>query len=326
MNIMAEFPQEEIKKRYDSLPQSLRELMFSEEKSDVLWEIGEAYHINDAKLSIISRLIGYVILGLVRPEDLQKKIESEAHIDGRIAQSLSEDIEKKILSQSLSDIQALYNQSTPDAPISAKTNQQSGLLSPAFKPQGIPSQTLPPNTTPTQTTPPLEPPKPPEKQTTPTPDPKPKSLEEKLAPSTPTPRQPESPKEPLVSPNISDEQEAPFMLHEEERIEPLASGDMAPLTRPHFFKSTASDEEEPVVSARLEIGQEQTRPSAPVVGRTKKESVRVVNYTDPEVSVDPFAKTPGAAETPQSQTPAPKHDREKEIPPDNIVNLKDLPK
>jgi len=79
------------------------------------------------------------------------------------------------------------------------------------------------------------------------------------------------------------------MMHEEGEITPLASGARAPLTRPHFFKSTVSDDgEEETVSARLEIGQEEEKDMGPQIGRTELESARVVNYGEIDIKADPF--------------------------------------
>ena len=115
---------------------------------------------------------------------------------------------------------------------------------------------------------------------------------------------------------------APFIIHEETEIQPTASRGIAPLDRPQFFKSTA--EEKPYVApatARLEIGEEVVSPpQSQQVGHTKREEPRVVNYTAPVVQADPFERPV------QDKKPAEEKQAHEDVSPDNVINLKDLPK
>lgn len=117
--------------------------------------------------------------------------------------------------------------------------------------------------------------------------------------------------------------QAPFLIHEESEIQPLASRGMAPLDRPQFFKSTAKEKpkEEPS-KARLEIGAEEEVLQGPRVGKTKKETVRRVDYAAPPIQADPFKKPEENPNAPEKKGEKPPH----EVSPENIVNLKDLPK
>src|SRR3989344_2406191 len=115
---------------------------------------------------------------------------------------------------------------------------------------------------------------------------------------------------------------APFIIHEETEIQPTASHGIAPLDRPQFFKSTA--EEKPYVApatARLEIGEEVfSPPQSQQVGHTKREEPRIVNYTAPVVQADPFVRPP------QDKKPAEEKPTHEDVSPENIINLRDLPK
>jgi len=115
---------------------------------------------------------------------------------------------------------------------------------------------------------------------------------------------------------------APFIIHEETEIQPTASRGIAPLDRPQFFKSTV--EEKPYVApatARLEIGEEVVSPpQSQQVGHTKREEPRVVNYTAPVVQADPFVRPP------QDKKPAEEKPTHEDVSPENIINLRDLPK
>ena len=220
---------------------------------------------------------------------------------------------------------------------------------PITKPAEIPTTNVPEFEKP-QTPPPL-----PQKSTHDA-MPPPKKTPKPATTNVPAFERPSEP-EPLLQPQMPTNEPAPFIIHEEEEIEPIASGQNAPLSRPHFFKSTVSeDKKEKAVSARLEIGGEPQTQEDYKIGRTKKEEFRVVNYTDPKLKVDPFKRpsnqtlpiseseqsseevgtapiqkavdTPPQNQTPKTQEKAPEPVTEKptEISPENIVNLKDLPK
>jgi len=270
----------------------LREFLFSDDLSDVLWEIGERNHISDEKLSIVSSLIGYVALGLIHTNELTKKVEEEAGLDERVAQSIGSEIESRILTPVLSEIHSFYKApiKSPSTQVSGKQSSpqnDSNLLSPAFKVRkGGPADNIEQNEV---------------KFTKPT-------------PSVPL-SQPTEPQE-----NTKPAEPAPFVLHEEKEIEPLASGTDSPLSRPQFYKSTysGSSEEKPT-TARLEIGQEEQQ-EGEVVGHVGSETAKIVNYTGPTTKVDPF-KRPQANDKNEV-----KEDKDKPVSPDNIVNLKDLPK
>jgi len=310
---MIRFSQEEKKKRYNALPTHLREFMFSEEKFVVLSEIAEANHIDDAKLDIISSIIGYVVLGLIHPEDLAKEIEKEVGVDHRIAGSVTEGINRNILRSVLLDIHVLYD--APKKDVRGTDETESILLNPSFKQQLSTSQQIQglqikPVTEEMASTPAPETPQQPPPPASPQQEEE--SLEEKLAPpivqAPPTPPVPQKSIEKHPPENV---QPAPFVLQEESGLQPLAAGSMAPLERPHFFKSTVNEgQEEELISARLEIGQEEIS-NEPEVGRTQMEAPKVVNYTSPGKEANPFGNTPEQA---------------KEVSPENIVNLKDLPK
>ncbi len=97
---------------------------------------------------------------------------------------------------------------------------------------------------------------------------------------------------------------------------------MSPLDRPQFFKSTAEEKrEERASTARLEIGEETVKKEEQI-GRTKQEAPRVVNYTGPVTQIDPFTRPSGGKVSKSPKVNVPSHN----VSPENIVNLKDLPK
>lgn len=128
----------------------------------------------------------------------------------------------------------------------------------------------------------------------------------------------------------------PFILHEERAEVERARPKDETLVRPSFYEGaeTGNRKQETGferMAARLEMGpsassgQEERR--EPRVGRTEEPQVRVVHYTGPQTPVDPFAPGQEARsmnhEASSEESPfKPPED----IHPENIVDLKDLPK
>lgn len=157
----------------------------------------------------------------------------------------------------------------------------------------------------------------------------------------PTPVQPTK-----LAPNLTDNEEAPFVLHQhEEETKPQVEAmpvETSPL-RPMFYKASTAPppiEEKALesrpIAARLELGIE-TQPvqeSAPRLSRTPREEIRQVNYSEFRTPLNnPFAGTPGPKENEQKPPPetvvgASSNDKPAKkptVPDTNVVNLKDLP-
>lgn len=142
-----------------------------------------------------------------------------------------------------------------------------------------------------------------------------------IPPVTTTPSPPPQPEilRPAFAPPVRSDQ--PFILHEEQ-ISPPAGGARArprseeSLVRPSFYEETRDKKQETrsierPTAARLEIGgTEEVQQEEPRVGKTETPAIRVVHYSGPQTPVDPFAP----------QEPS------KDVHPENIIDLKDLPK
>lgn len=137
---------------------------------------------------------------------------------------------------------------------------------------------------------------------------------------------------PSFAPLVSSDR--PFILHEEQVYPPSAiggdGGQTRPreetLVRPTFYEEAGDKRQETRVegpaAARLEIGGIGENPrEEPRVGKTETEKIRVVHYSGPQTPVDPFSpRTSDEQQETRSAEPP------KDIHPENIVDLKDLPK
>ena len=82
--------------RWDILPDNLKEALFSESNADILWLICEAQHIPEQKIYTIATIAGDVILGFLHSEDLAKEIRTTLNLNPEIANSIANEIDRKI--------------------------------------------------------------------------------------------------------------------------------------------------------------------------------------------------------------------------------------
>lgn len=105
--------------RWDILPMNLREALFSEYNSKILWKICENQHLSEDKIYKVAALISDVIMGFAHPEDLAFEIKSELNINSEIANSIAEEVNRKIFMPIRSEIDKAY---MPSAPSSENNN------------------------------------------------------------------------------------------------------------------------------------------------------------------------------------------------------------
>ncbi len=95
-------------KRWDALPQRLREALFSEHNADILWRTCEEQHLSEDKIFKIATLAGDVIMGFIHPQDLDDEIKKELDINTEIAALISRQIERRIFLPIRSEIDKIY--------------------------------------------------------------------------------------------------------------------------------------------------------------------------------------------------------------------------
>ena len=105
---MLKISRQQVLQRWDALPQNLREALFSEYNSGILWRICEEQHLSEDKIFKVAALTGDVIMGFMHPEDLSDEIKKELVINAEIASSISRQIDRKIFTLIRSDIDKIY--------------------------------------------------------------------------------------------------------------------------------------------------------------------------------------------------------------------------
>ncbi len=95
---MSEFTKEEKLKIFEKLPKELQNLMQSEDTGAFLLHLGEKYNLDDEKTSLLSKIVGDVILGITPVTSLAQEINSKVTSDAQAAMNLAQELYSDLLS------------------------------------------------------------------------------------------------------------------------------------------------------------------------------------------------------------------------------------
>ena len=126
--------QVQILKRWDSLPDNIREALVSLENADALGRICEIEHISKEKKRVVSKITSHALLGFIHPEDIGSQITEELGIDKKIGASISDAVQKRILAPLKPDLEKIY----------APVEEEPASLPPTPLPTIVKTATTPP--------------------------------------------------------------------------------------------------------------------------------------------------------------------------------------
>lgn len=95
---MPELTREEKLKLLEKLSPRLQELMTSEDTGATLLYLGQKYHLSDHQVSLLSKILGDVVLNILPVTNLPLEISTKAAVDTQTANSLVQDLNDLILS------------------------------------------------------------------------------------------------------------------------------------------------------------------------------------------------------------------------------------
>lgn len=99
---MPEITSEEKTKLFEKLPKELRDFMESENTGAFLLYLGGKYKLSDDKVSLLSKLVGDVVLGITPVTSLAQEISLKITTDSQIAMNLSQELYADLLTPVLS--------------------------------------------------------------------------------------------------------------------------------------------------------------------------------------------------------------------------------
>jgi hypothetical protein len=102
-----EFSKEELWKIYKSLPEDLKETLFSPDTSEAIWNICKLCEINE--VAKVAKYVGRVLMGLLAPENLKEVLKKELNLDEDTASKLDTYIQHYIFNPVADDLRELYH-------------------------------------------------------------------------------------------------------------------------------------------------------------------------------------------------------------------------
>jgi len=91
-----QYSQEQLEKIYEKLPEELKEALFSFETTKEIGDVGDTYGVVDKRLNKISEYVGYVLMGLMLPEEFTGVLKKEVGLPKVLAEAISRDLNRLV--------------------------------------------------------------------------------------------------------------------------------------------------------------------------------------------------------------------------------------
>jgi len=95
--------------RWDTLPDILRDALFSEPNSDFLWRTCSDEYVPEKKIYEVAKVAGYVMMGFLHPEDVALEIIERLALDRKTATDIQNALSKRIFAPLQADLEKVYN-------------------------------------------------------------------------------------------------------------------------------------------------------------------------------------------------------------------------
>lgn len=102
-----EYPKEELQKIYEALPDDLKEALFSEKTADDIYDTCVENGIEEKNLEV-AKYVGYVLLGLLSPDELEKTLKENLTIADESAKKISQEITRLVFFPLKTRLEPLY--------------------------------------------------------------------------------------------------------------------------------------------------------------------------------------------------------------------------
>lgn len=137
-----QYTTKQLQERYKSLPEDLKDTIWSAESANAIQSISKKYNLNIEQMGKLSSETGLVLLGFTHPKDYIKNLSASISIDMDTARKIAEEVNNIIFSKIKENLKKLHGigvESTPPAP-SAKTQEK--LKETPLKPPPLPRTPL----------------------------------------------------------------------------------------------------------------------------------------------------------------------------------------
>ncbi|MCP6720119.1 MAG: hypothetical protein KJI72_02205 [Patescibacteria group bacterium] len=138
--LIGALPPKQVNQRYKSLPQNLKNEIFSYANAEDIFRIGSSNHFSEEKISSIAMISSRVLMGFIHLDDITKEIQEAVNIDSRIATTIGQELSKKIFSQLRNGIRKVYDPIT--GPLKEATVGEKTISLKKFGEEGLKEQKI----------------------------------------------------------------------------------------------------------------------------------------------------------------------------------------
>jgi len=103
------YTQQQLNKALESLPEELGAALFSVETSEKLADVSERYNIYGEKGVLLSKHVGYVLMGLVLPQEFEQLLQNEIKLPKKTAQEVAREINRFVFYPVKPALEQLHN-------------------------------------------------------------------------------------------------------------------------------------------------------------------------------------------------------------------------
>lgn len=101
--------EEMILERYESLPESIQEILNSEEERRIVQAIGKTQYLDQPKMASFETLTGYTLLGFIHPRELAHAISEDVFLNFDHSRSLVDELEKRLFLPVQKQLEQIYS-------------------------------------------------------------------------------------------------------------------------------------------------------------------------------------------------------------------------
>lgn len=117
-----EYPKEQLWALYEKLPEDLQEAIFSEKTADAIYNVCSKNGL-EKETPQVAKYAGYVLLGLLTPDEFQKTLQEELKLKEGLAKNVSSGISRFVFFPVKGSLEALYKIEIEKPALTAKASQ-----------------------------------------------------------------------------------------------------------------------------------------------------------------------------------------------------------
>jgi len=88
------YTKEQAQRALEKLPEELQEALFSIETTDAIWNACAKQNISGPNHSKITEYVGYILMGLVLPQEFEQLLQKEIKLPKKVAQEVAREINR----------------------------------------------------------------------------------------------------------------------------------------------------------------------------------------------------------------------------------------